>query len=58
MRPWLRVCVSLCIASDHFADVILLAVKGGVELLQNTQAYFERQMTTLPCLRLYQLIMT
>ncbi|KAF8500059.1 hypothetical protein JB92DRAFT_2979996 [Gautieria morchelliformis] len=58
MRPWLRVRVSLCIASDHFADVILLAVKGVVELLQNTQAYFERRTTTLPYLRLYQSIVT
>ncbi|KAF8517126.1 hypothetical protein JB92DRAFT_2206098 [Gautieria morchelliformis] len=29
-----------------------------VELLQNTQAYFERQTTTLPYLRLYQSIVT
>ncbi|KAF8485415.1 hypothetical protein JB92DRAFT_3131473 [Gautieria morchelliformis] len=51
--------VSLCVASDRFADAILLAVKGGVELLQKTQkAYFERQTTTLPYLRLYQSIVT
>jgi protein transport protein SEC31 len=51
--------VSLCIASDRFADAILLAVKGGEELLQKTQkAYFERQTTTLPYLRLYQSIVT
>ena len=51
--------VSLCITSDRFADAILLAVKGGAELLQKTQkAYFERQTTTLPYLRLYQSIVT
>ena len=51
--------VSLCIASDRFADAILLAVKGGAELLQKTQnAYFSRQTTTLPYLRLYQSIVT
>ena len=51
--------VSLCVASDRFADAILLAVRGGTELLQKTQkAYFERQTTTLPYLRLYQSIVT
>ncbi|KAF8520885.1 hypothetical protein BU17DRAFT_46119 [Hysterangium stoloniferum] len=51
--------VSLCIASDRFADAILLAVKGGDGLLQKTQkAYFERQTTTLPYLRLFQSIVT
>ncbi|KAL0957912.1 hypothetical protein HGRIS_000093 [Hohenbuehelia grisea] len=51
--------VSLCLSSDRFADAILLAVKGGPELLQRTQkAYFERQTTSLPYLRLFQSIVT
>ncbi|GJJ10681.1 hypothetical protein Clacol_004908 [Clathrus columnatus] len=51
--------VSLCIASDRFADAILLAVKGGEELLQKTQkAYFERQTASLPYLRLFQSIVS
>ena len=51
--------VSLCLAENRFADAILLAVKGGPELLQKTQkVYFERQTTTLPYLRLYQSIVT
>lgn len=51
--------VSLCLSSDRFADAILLAVKGGPELLQKTQkAYFERQTTALPYLRLFQSIVT
>jgi protein transport protein SEC31 len=51
--------VSLCLSSDRFADAILLAVRGGPELLQRTQAaYFERRTTTLPYLRLFQSIVT
>ena len=51
--------VSLCLSSDRFADAILLAVRGGPELLQRTQkAYFERRSTTLPCLRLFQSIVS
>ncbi|KAH9830086.1 uncharacterized protein C8Q71DRAFT_787175 [Rhodofomes roseus] len=51
--------VSLCLSSNRFADAILLAVKGGPQLLQKTQkAYFERQTTTLPYLRLFQSIVT
>ncbi|KAF8970326.1 hypothetical protein BDZ97DRAFT_1902055 [Flammula alnicola] len=51
--------VSLCISSDRFADAILLAVRGGPELLQRTQkAYFERRTTTLPYLRLLQSIVS
>ena len=51
--------VSLCLSSDRFADAILLAVRGGPELLQRTQkAYFERRTTTLPCLRLFQSIVS
>lgn len=51
--------VSLCLSSDRFADAILLAVKGGPELLQRTQkAYFERQTIALPYLRLFQSIVT
>ncbi|KZT07919.1 uncharacterized protein LAESUDRAFT_697968 [Laetiporus sulphureus 93-53] len=51
--------VSLCLSSSRFADAILLAVKGGQELLQRTQkAYFENQTATLPYLRLFQSIVT
>ncbi|KAF8631103.1 hypothetical protein AX17_005148 [Amanita inopinata Kibby_2008] len=51
--------VSLCLSSNRFADAILLAVRGGPELLQRTQkAYFERRTTALPYLRLFQSIVT
>ena len=51
--------VSLCISSDRFADAILLAVKGGPELLARTQkAYFEHRTTLSPYLRLFQSIVT
>ncbi|KAI8971291.1 hypothetical protein BD414DRAFT_540468 [Trametes punicea] len=51
--------VSLCLSTDRFADAILLAVKGGPELLSRTQkAYFERRTTHLPYLRLFQSIVT
>ena len=51
--------VSLCLSSDRFADAILLAVRGGPELLQRTQAaYFARRTTSLPYLRLFQSIVT
>ncbi|EPQ53749.1 hypothetical protein GLOTRDRAFT_122261 [Gloeophyllum trabeum ATCC 11539] len=51
--------VSLCLSSDRFADAILLAVKGGTELLQRTQKiYFERCTTSSPYLRLFQSIVT
>lgn len=51
--------VSLCLSSDRFADAILLAVRGGPELLGRTQkAYFERRTTSLPYLRLFQSIVS
>ncbi|KAG8898035.1 protein transport protein S31 [Tulasnella sp. 403] len=51
--------VSLCLSVERYADAILLAVKGGPELLQRTQTtYFTRQTTSLPYLRLYQSIVT
>jgi protein transport protein SEC31 len=51
--------VSLCLSTERYADAILLAVKGGPELLQKTQkAYFERRTTALPYLRLFQSIVT
>lgn len=51
--------VSLCLSSDRFADAILLAGRGGSELLARTQkAYFERRTTELPYLRLFQSIVT
>lgn len=51
--------VSLCLSSNRFADAILLAVKGGTELLARTQkAYFQRRTTSSPYLRLFQSIVT
>lgn len=51
--------VSLCLSCERYADAILLAVRGGSELLQKTQkAYFERRTTELPYLRLFQSIVT
>ncbi|TBU47884.1 hypothetical protein BD309DRAFT_950771 [Dichomitus squalens] len=51
--------VSLCLSADRFADAILLAVKGGQDLLARTQkAYFERRTTAFPYLRLFQSIVT
>ncbi|KAL7283927.1 hypothetical protein ACG7TL_001199 [Trametes sanguinea] len=51
--------VSLCLSTERYADAILLAVKGGPELLARTQkAYFERRTTQLPYLRLFQSIVT
>lgn len=51
--------VSLCLSSDRFADAILLAAKGGSELLARTQkAYFERRTMSYPYLRLFQSIVT
>ncbi|EJD54689.1 hypothetical protein AURDEDRAFT_110220 [Auricularia subglabra TFB-10046 SS5] len=51
--------VSLCLAVDRYADAILLAAKGGPDLLARTQkAYFERRTTALPYLRLFQSIVT
>lgn len=49
--------VSLCLSTERYADAILLAVRGGPELLQKAQkAYFEKQTPNLPYLRLYQSI--
>ena len=51
--------VALCLSSGRFADAILLAVRGGPELLQRTQkAYFERQTSSSPSLRLLQSVIT
>ncbi|ORX35923.1 hypothetical protein BD324DRAFT_629551 [Kockovaella imperatae] len=51
--------VDLCLASERFADALLLAVRGGPDLLQSTQkAYFERRTTSLPFLRVYQSIVS
>lgn len=51
--------VSLCLSADRFADALLLAVRGGPELLAKTQkAYFERRTTSLPYLRLFQSIIS
>ncbi|KAH9059766.1 hypothetical protein EDB87DRAFT_1675007 [Lactarius vividus] len=51
--------VSLCLSVERFADAILLAVKGGPDLLARTQkAYFERRTVALPYLRLFQSVVT
>lgn len=51
--------VTLCISSERYADALLLAVKGGPELLRRTQQkYFEKSTTTHPYLRLFQSIVT
>ena len=51
--------VDLCLASERFADALLLAVRGGPDLLQSTQkAYFARKTTSTPFLRVYQSIVT
>ena len=49
--------VSLCLSAERYADAVLLVVKGGPELLNNTQkAYFEERTANLPYLRLFQSI--
>ena len=49
--------VALCLSAERFSDAILLAAKGGPQLLKKTQAaYFERRTTSLPYLRLFQSI--
>ena len=51
--------VSLCLSAERFADAILLAVRGGPELLAKTQkTYFERRTESLPYLRLFQSIVS
>ncbi|KAG1814997.1 uncharacterized protein BJ212DRAFT_1481536 [Suillus subaureus] len=51
--------VSLCLSAERYADAVLLAIKGGEDLLQRTQkAYFERRTTSYPYLRLFQSIVT
>jgi len=51
--------VALCLSSSRFADAILLAVRGGPDLLQRTQkAYFDRRVAQVPSLRLFQSIVT
>ena len=51
--------VSLCLSVERFADAILLAVKGGPELLARAQkAYFEKRTVALPYLRLFQSVVT
>ncbi|TIB81194.1 WD40 repeat-like protein [Wallemia mellicola] len=51
--------VELCLSTERYADAILLAVKGGSELLAKTQkSYFQRQTAHLPYLRLFQSIVS
>ena len=46
-------------STERYADAIMLAVKGGSVLLNNSQnAYFEKRTVNLPCLRLSQSIVT
>lgn len=51
--------VTLSLSADRFADALILAVRGGPDLLAKTQkAYFERRTTQLPFLRLFQSIVS
>lgn len=51
--------VELCLASERYADALLLAVRGGPDLLASTQkAYFNRHTTSRPFLRVFQSIVT
>lgn len=51
--------VNLCLAAERYADALLLAVRGGPELLQSTQkAYFNRRTMAHPFLRVFQSIVT
>nr|KIR47276.1 protein transporter SEC31 [Cryptococcus bacillisporus CA1280] len=51
--------VDVCLAFERFADALLLAVRGGPDLLQSTQnAYFAQQTTIRPFLRVFQSIVT
>jgi protein transport protein SEC31 len=51
--------VTLCLSVDRFADALVLAVRGGPDLLAKTQqAYFEKRTTSLPYLRLFQSIVS
>ncbi|KAI6121093.1 hypothetical protein F5141DRAFT_1087648 [Pisolithus sp. B1] len=51
--------VELCLSTERYADALLLAIKGGQDLLQRTQkAYFARRTTEHPYLRLFQSIVT
>jgi protein transport protein SEC31 len=51
--------VFLCLSVERFADAILLAVKGGPDLVARTQkVYFEKRTVALPYLRLFRSIVT
>ncbi|KZV73883.1 hypothetical protein PENSPDRAFT_749733 [Peniophora sp. CONT] len=51
--------VALCLGAGRYADAILLAARGGPELLQRTQtAYFAARTAQLPYLRLFQSVVT
>ncbi|KAF8438677.1 WD40-repeat-containing domain protein [Boletus edulis BED1] len=51
--------VELCLSAERYADALLLAIKGGGDLLQRSQqVYFERRTTEYPYLRLFQSIVT
>ncbi|KAL4065959.1 hypothetical protein J3A83DRAFT_4432363 [Scleroderma citrinum] len=51
--------VDLCLSTERFADALLLAIKGGEDLLQRTQkAYFNRRTAEHPYIRLFESIVT
>lgn len=51
--------VELCLSTERYADALLLASKGGQDLLSRTQkVYFTRRTTAHPYLRLFQSIVT
>ncbi|CAG8512888.1 4039_t:CDS:2 [Diversispora eburnea] len=51
--------VNLCLETNRLSDAVLLAGCGGPELLQRTRKiYFEKQMSTVPYLRLLQSIVS
>lgn len=51
--------VELCLSTERYADALLLAIKGGEDLLQRTQkAYFSRRITDHSYVRLFESIVT
>ncbi|EIW71064.1 hypothetical protein TREMEDRAFT_28108 [Tremella mesenterica DSM 1558] len=51
--------VDICLATERYADALLLAVRGGSDLLASTQkAYFAKRTGKVPFLRIFQSIIT
>ena len=51
--------VEFCLSSERYADALLLAIKGGEDLLQRTQkAYFSRGAVGNTYIRLFESIVT